>query len=106
MKKALPYIVLFYSLLLILLGIKGYAKGSSASLYSGVGFGSLLLFSSIGLFLQKKFALYSATILTACLMLVFIIRCIKTGGGTIPGALAVLSAGVLCYIFLSRLSKD
>ena len=47
MKKTSAYVVCFYSLLLIALGIKGYLKGSAASLYAGSGLGVLVLLSSI-----------------------------------------------------------
>lgn len=101
MKKSTCYVVFFYSLILIALGIKGYIKGSSASLYMGTGLGFLVFLSSIGLFFQKKFALYSATFLTGALSIVFFIRCIKTGGGSLPGTMAVLSAVLLGYLLKS-----
>lgn len=96
MKKSAPYIVLFYSLLLMALGIKGYLKGSNASLYAGTGLGFLVFLSSIGLFFQKKFALRAACLLTACITIVFLIRSIKTGG-SLPGTMAIVSAFVLLY---------
>lgn len=97
MKKSTAYIVCLYSLLLIALGIKGYLKGSSASLYAGAGLGVLMLFSSIGLFFQKKMALSAALILTACLECVFIIRYLKTSA-SIPLILAIISLAIFCYL--------
>ena len=67
MKKSSAYVVCLYSLLLIALGIKGYLKGSAASLYAGSGLGVLVLLSSIGLFFQKKMALPAAIFLTGFL---------------------------------------
>lgn len=97
MKKTSAYVVCFYSLLLIALGIKGYLKGSAASLYAGSGLGVLVLLSSIGLFFQKKMALPAALLLTGCLECVFIIRYLKTSG-SIPLILGIVSLAVFCYL--------
>jgi len=99
------YVVFFYSILLIALGIKGYMKGSAASLCAGAGIGFLLFLSSIGLFFQKKIALYSALLLTECLNIVFLIRYLKTFAFT-PLALGILSLAIFIFLLFTLLSKQ
>jgi uncharacterized membrane protein (UPF0136 family) len=97
MKKSVALVVLVYSVLLIILGLVGYNKGSAASLYAGSGIGLLLLFSSVALFLRKKGGLYSALILTALLAGMGTFRYALTGK-MIQAILAILSGGMLVYL--------
>ncbi len=95
------YIVLFYGLIIGISGIIGYWKGSNISLYMGMGFGSLLMLSSIPMFANKKWGLPIALILNIALTIVFSLRFIKTHSPT-PGILALISICVLLYLGLEK----
>jgi len=103
-KKATSWAVLIYGILIILLGSWGYyERGSNVSLYSGVGFGALLVLSSWALFAHKKWGSVAALILTLALTIVFAIRSSHTGA-PIPSVMAVLSGGMLLFL-LARITR-
>lgn len=57
-------IVLAYGLIVLIGGLIGHAKaGSTASLVSGLVFGTLLIFSAIGIYMRKPFSQYAALVL-------------------------------------------
>lgn len=103
-KSKTNWSVLIYGILIFALGLFGYYKGgSSASLYSGVGFGSLIILSAAFMFLKKRFAFYAALFLTAALTVTFVIRYSATGK-QMPALLALLSGAMLLFL-LTRATK-
>ncbi len=87
------------------LGYIGYREANStASLVSGLVFGSLLVLSAIGMFAGQKVGGYTALGLTVLLTAVFAYRYAETGKG-LPAILAVLSAGMLLFL-LTRYSTS
>lgn len=95
------YVVLFYGLAVAISGLFGYWKGSNVSLFMGMGFGSLLMLSSIAMFARKKWGIYMALTLNIALTLVFTLRYFKTHSST-PATLALISACVLCYLVITK----
>lgn len=99
-KKTTSWTVLIYGLMILALGYMGYYQaGSLISLYSGVGFGVLLVLSSILMFFKYRFGSYSALILTFALTGTFAIRYSMTHHG-LPAILAVLSGGMLLFLLV------
>lgn len=97
-KSKTCWAVLIYGLLILALGILGYAKGgSAASLYSGGAFGALLIICACLMFLKKRFAFYAALLLTAALTITFLIRYSATGK-QMPASLAILSGAMLLFL--------
>lgn len=89
--------VLAYGVLLIVMGLWGYYEAKSqASLFSGVGFGTLLVVSA---FLKPKPGLWISLGTTTLLTITFAIRYVKTGK-TVPGAMLVLSAAMLILLLI------
>lgn len=97
-KTTTAWTVSVYGLLIMGLGLWGYVQsGSAISLYTGCGFGILLVISSIFLFYKVQFGAYAALILTFGLTATFAIRYSMTGKG-IPAIMAVLSGGMLLFL--------
>jgi uncharacterized membrane protein (UPF0136 family) len=98
LKKSTSWAVLIYGLLLIGLGYYGYyMTGSMISLYSGGGFGIVLVICSLFMFGNIRWASYIALSATLILTALFSIRYSMTGKG-LPATLAVLSAGMLLFL--------
>lgn len=95
--------MLIYGVILIALGYMGYQQGSQISLYSGVGFGSLLLISAWLMFSHYKVGSYMALIITILLTAIFAIRYSTTGKG-LPAVLAVISGAMLLFL-LAKTAK-
>lgn len=88
----------------MLLGYIGYLEaGSLISLWAGLCFGILLVFSALGMFAQQTLGVYVSLVTTILLTAVFSYRYALTGKN-IPAILAVLSAGMLLFL-LARLGK-
>ncbi len=97
-KKTTTWPVMIYGLLIIGSGCMGYYQGGSQiSMYAGVGFGVLLVISSILMFCGYRFSSYAALILTLGLTATFAIRYSITGKG-LMATFAVLSGGMLLYL--------
>jgi uncharacterized membrane protein (UPF0136 family) len=97
-KTTIAWTVFVYGILIMSLGFWGYLQGGSAiSLYTGCGFGILLVISSILMFYKIPFGAYAALILTFGLTATFAIRYSMTGKG-IPAIMAVLSGGMLLFL--------
>ncbi len=80
------------------LGFYGYMEAQSkVSLFSGVGFGSLLVLSSIAMFYKAKWGGYAALSMTLLLTVIFAYRYSVTGRG-IPAIMVVLSGGMLLFL--------
>ncbi len=96
--------MLVYGLAMFILGLVGHWKGGSIiSLIAGVGFGVLLLISSLLMFRHKSAGMYASTIFTFLLTAVFGVRYTITHK-PIPAILAVLSGGMLLFL-LAQLPK-
>lgn len=86
------------------LGYLGYQKTESlASLYSGVGFGVLLVLCSLAMFAKNKLGAYIAVILTVFLTAIFAYRYTLVQK-PIPAIMAVISGGMLLFL-LAQLSR-
>ena len=97
-KKTTCWIVLFYGLLIMAIGIAGYMKKESMiSLYMGGGFGLLIAASSFLLFAKIKTGIYTSTFLTLALVFTFGIRYTMTHK-IVPALLCVLSGGMLLFL--------
>lgn len=97
-KATTTWTVLVFGLLIIGLGVLGYIQsGSMISLYSGGGFGILLVLSSFFMFYKMRFGAYAALVLTLALTAVFAIRYSMTGKG-LPAIMAVVSGGMLLFL--------
>ena len=97
-KKTTAWTVLIYGLIVIGAGYLGYAQGGSqVSMYSGLGFGVLLIISSVLMFFELQFGAYASLILTLCLAGTFATRYSISGSG-LMATLAVLSGGVLLFL--------
>jgi len=82
----------------MVLGTVGYYQAqSTASLYSGLIFGGLLVLSALGMFAGKKIGAYTALGATLLLTAVFSYRYAVTGKG-MTALLAVMSAGMLLFL--------
>lgn len=98
LKKSTCWTVLIYGLVLIGLGCWGYYMADSiVSLYSGVGFGGLLIVCSSLMFAGMKFGTYTALATALALTSIFAIRYSLTGKG-LPATLAVISGGMLLFL--------
>ena len=88
----------------MVLGTVGYIQAqSSASLYSGLVFGGLLVLSSLGMFAGQKVGAYVALGATLLLTGVFSYRYALTGKG-MSALLAVMSAGMLLFLIARLLN--
>lgn len=96
--KAISWTVLAYGIVLICLGYIGYMHtGSKISLYSGSGFGILLILCSLAMFAKNKLGAYIAIILTLFLTGIFAYRYTITERA-IPAIFAVISGGMLLFL--------
>lgn len=87
-----------YGLLMTGLGYLGYHQsGSMISFYCGVGFGGVLVLSSILMFNNIQWGSYVALTLTVALTALFSIRYSLTNKG-LPATLAVFSAAMLLFL--------
>jgi uncharacterized membrane protein (UPF0136 family) len=97
-KKNTCLIVLFYGLLLILLGIIGYYNsGSKPSLIMGGGFGLIMLMSSKFLFSKNKVGIFTSIFATILLTITFAIR-FNASGKMLPGVMALASGAMLAFL--------
>jgi uncharacterized membrane protein (UPF0136 family) len=98
LKKTTTWAVLIYGILLMGLGYWGYhIAGSKASLYSGGGFGGLMILCSFLMFGGVRWGSYVALTLAVLLTALFSIRYSMTGKG-VPAILAVMSAGMMLFL--------
>ena len=104
LKKSTSWTVLIYGILIGAFGYWGYHQTESLmSLYSGVGFGALLVLSALFMFCNLRWASYLALILTTLLTILFSVRYSMTGK-SVPAGFAVFSAGMLLFL-LARTTK-
>lgn len=104
MDKTTSWITLIYGIALIFLGYLGYAQGNSVTSFRmGSIFGLLVIASSLAMFKSKIWGLYAGLGFTFLLTAIFALRYSYTGK-TIPGALAVMSGGMLLFL-LTKISK-
>jgi uncharacterized membrane protein (UPF0136 family) len=96
------YIVALYGILMLVGGLIGHAKGSSASLVTGVIFGILLLIAAGCMFKKSLYmkGTYFALILTLILDAFFTYRYLTTMKFMPPGLLSLISLGVLLLLVL------
>ena len=89
-------ITLLYSLLVLVGGIMGHIKAAStASLYTGVGFGLFGVLLSFGIFKKSLLSAYFAILLTFVLDAFFTYRLLLTMKFMPAGMMAVISTIVL-----------
>ncbi|AFZ42872.1 protein of unknown function UPF0136 [Halothece sp. PCC 7418] len=94
--------VILYGLLSIVGGIMGYKTAhSKVSLVSGGISGVLLLIGGIASFLGQSWGLILATIITAILILVFLIRLVKTQK-FMPAGLMIIGGVIVLVLTLPR----
>ena len=99
-KKTTCWIVLFYGIILAILGYVGYHNaGSKPSLILGAGFGILMMGSAGLLFAKNQLGIYSSVVITLLLTITFSIRYISSEK-MLPAILAVLSGGMLVFLLL------
>lgn len=97
-------VALAYGLLTLTGGIAGYLKAqSNASLISGSISGSLLIIGGVAQFLGQDWGLILAAGVTAALVIVFLVRLIKTRK-LMPATLMILSGLVSLALILYQLS--
>lgn len=97
----MKYLVLAYALLIMVGGIIGhYKSASTASLVSGLVFGTLLFLGALGLFFHQPWGYYLSLATSVLLSLFFIFRFVKTGVFLPPGLLALVSLIVSILLFL------
>src|ERR1700675_947168 len=95
----MPFVILFYALIVLIGGIIGYAQASSvASLISGIVFGSLLLGCVIAIFAKKRWGAYAALITTFVLDGFFTFRFLKYHKFMPSGLMSIISFAVLVYL--------
>lgn len=100
MKKSTSWTVLFYGLAIAALGYLGYHQSQSkASLWSGLGSGSLLILSSLAMFFHRKGGVYAALTVTLLLTIIFCYRYTLTHGA-LPAVLSIISGGMLIYLLV------
>jgi uncharacterized membrane protein (UPF0136 family) len=91
MKKS-AHLVLLYGVIILIGGLIGHYKtASTASLYSGLIFGVLLIASSLGIYMKKVWAAYAALLLTLILDGFFTYRYALTGNFMPSGLLSLIS---------------
>jgi uncharacterized membrane protein (UPF0136 family) len=100
------WITLIFALCLIGFGYVGYHKtGSLASLYTSFTFGVLLLASSLGILLQKKWGQKGAILWSALLTVVFFYRTMTTHK-PVPTVLFIVSLVVFCVLLYRRVRRQ
>jgi uncharacterized membrane protein (UPF0136 family) len=98
--KTTIWFIFIYGLIILGLGCLGYVEaGSKASLYSGLGFGLLLILSALSLFSGRTVGAYVSLGATILLTGVFSYRYSATGKG-LPAILAVLSGAMLLFLLI------
>lgn len=98
--RASGYATFFYSIILILGGIKGYMAGSLPSLIVGGASGLTLLNMCIAIFKNKITALYSALVMMFLLDAFFCYRFLYTGKFVPSGMLSFITfAAILVVVF-------
>jgi uncharacterized membrane protein (UPF0136 family) len=90
-----------YGILTLIGGIMGYVKAKSqASLISGLVSGSLLILAGIAQLMGQSWGLMFAAVISAVLVIVFIVRVVKTRK-FIPAGMLILvslaSLGAIAY---------
>jgi uncharacterized membrane protein (UPF0136 family) len=90
-----------YGILTLIGGIMGYVKAKSqASLISGLVSGSLLIFAGTAQLMGQSWGLILAAVISAALVIVFIVRLVKTRK-FMPAGLLILaslaSLGAIAY---------
>lgn len=94
--KTKAILTFLYALLVLIGGIAGYVKASSApSLLMGVAFAILLFLSAAGQYRKSTLALYSAIILAAILAAFFAVRFVQTLSFLPAGVMVIISILVL-----------
>jgi uncharacterized membrane protein (UPF0136 family) len=90
-----------YGILTLIGGIMGYVKAKSqASLISGLVSGSLLIFAGIAQLMGQSWGLILAAVISAALVIVFIVRLVKTRKFMPAGMLilaSLASFGAIAY---------
>jgi uncharacterized membrane protein (UPF0136 family) len=93
---------LFYGVLTLFGGVLGYVKAKSKpSLISGVVSGIILLLSGVLQLLGQTWALWLAIVVTAILVIVFIVRLVKTSKA-MPAAIMIVFGVAALVIMLSE----
>ena len=96
-------IVLSYGIIVLAGGLIGYfSAGSLPSLFSGILFGALLLWSSWGLFRMNIPAFYTALASSGILSLFFGFRYYVTGSMVPAGSMAIFSVIVFLLLVSSK----
>lgn len=89
-----------YAILAIIGGIIGYQQaGSKPSLISGGITGVLLLIAGLGLVRAQLWALWLAIVVTLLLVVVFVIRLIKTRKLMPAGLMVIVGIGTLIALY-------
>lgn len=100
LNKTTIWIISIYALIILGLGLLGYVEaGSKASLWSGLGFGLLLILSALIMSSGRIIGAYVSLGATALLTAVFSYRYAASGKG-LPAILAILSAGMLLFLLI------
>ncbi len=100
LNKTTIWCILIYGLIILGLGCLGYVEaGSKASLWSGLGFGLLLILSALSMFSGRTIGAYVSLGATILLTVVFAYRYSASGKG-LPAILAILSAGMLLFLLI------
>ncbi len=103
--KPSVYVTCIYAILLIVFGFIGFYKGGSLiSLYSGGGFGVLLLACSFGMRRNIRFCTFGALGLTTVLMASFFFRALASHK-MVPIVFGALSLCVFLILFYRTMKK-
>jgi uncharacterized membrane protein (UPF0136 family) len=106
LKKSICWTVLVYGISMIVLGAVGYLfYGSFVSSIAGGGFGILLILSAYLMFKQNRAGLYAASAFTLLLTATFSVR-YTLSQKPIPAILAVISGGMLLFLFTQVTKKQ
>lgn len=93
-------IIVIYALIVGVGGAIGYVKSASmVSLIAGVSSAIALLLSAVALYAKKKWGFYAALGIGGLLLVVFVLRFIKTGAIMPAGFMALLSLIFLITLF-------
>lgn len=99
-KKSTSRIVLIYGIIIAGLGYLGYYQSQSkASLWAGLGSGTILILSSLLMFANRSIGIYIGLATTLLLSGIFGYRYAATQGN-LPALLSILSGAMLIYLLI------